>query len=183
MVPTLHGFAVPVAVAGPEAGVVVVILGDQNRAPGSYDALCERLHVAALRTVVIGFDARLTRAAVLSLLDGLGIRWAVLVGDGAGGDRAWDLAATTAGRFVALVVIDRGHPRVTHPAGMVADDDVPPVRVDTTLLVGSPAAREIARRSRRYVHSDCRVVDLVRRTGEESTAQLAAEIVLRTSTW
>ena len=84
MVPTLHGFAVPVAVAGPEAGVVVVILGDQNRAPGSYDALCERLHVAALRTVVIGFDARLTRAAVLSLLDGLGIRWAVLVGDGDG---------------------------------------------------------------------------------------------------
>jgi len=183
MVPTLHGFAVPVAVAGPEAGVVVVILGDRNRATGAYDALCERLHLAALRTVVIGFDARLTRASVPSLLDGLGIRWAVLVGDGAGGDLAWELAATAAGRFVGLVVIDRGHPRVANPQGMVPDDDFPPVRVDTTVLVSSPAAREVARRSRRFVHSDCRVVDLVRAHGEESTAQLAAEIVLRTSAW
>jgi pimeloyl-ACP methyl ester carboxylesterase len=190
MVPTLHGFAVPVAVAGPEEGVVVVILGDRNRAPGAYDALCGRLHRAALRTVVIGFDARLTRASVLSLLDGLGIRWAVLVGDGAGGNLAWELAATTAGRFVGLVVIDRGHPRAADPAGIVTDDaaadnddDVPPIRVDTTVLAGSPAALESARRSQRFVHSDCRVVDLVRRNAAESTAQLAAEIVLRTSSW
>ncbi|MEI7716277.1 MAG: alpha/beta hydrolase [Mycobacterium sp.] len=188
MVPTLHGFAVPVAVAGPEEGIVVVILGDSNRAPLTYDALCERLHIAALRTVVIGFDARLTRASVLSLVDGLGIRWAALVGDGAGGDLAWELAATTAGRFVGLVVIDRGHPRVADSQASAADADAddadfPPVRVDTTVLASSPAAREAALRSRRFVHSDCRLVDLVRRHGEESTAQLAAEIVLRTSAW
>ena len=183
MVPTLHGFAVPVAVAGPEAGVVVVILGDQNRAPSAYDALCARLHLAALRTVVIGFDARLTRASVLSLLDGLGIRWAALVGDRAGGDLAWELAATTEGRFVGLAVIDRGHPHVAGTAGILADDHIPPVRVDTTILAGSPTTREIARHSQRFVHSDCRVVDLVRRTGDEPTAQLAAEIVLRTSAW
>ena len=137
MVPTLHGFAVPVAVAGPEAGVVVVILGDRNRAPGAYDALCERLHLAALRTVVIGFDARLTRASVPSLLDGLGIRWAVLVGDGAGGDLAWELAATAAGRFVGLVVIDRGHPRVANPQGMV-----PALQNGDMVLTQSPAILE-----------------------------------------
>lgn len=46
--------------AGPETNVVVVILGDEERAPAAYDAVCERLHTASLRTVVIGFDPRLT---------------------------------------------------------------------------------------------------------------------------
>lgn len=60
MMTTLDGFGVPVVVAGPENGVVVVILGDEDRAPAAYDAVCERLHTASLRTVVIGFDPRLT---------------------------------------------------------------------------------------------------------------------------
>jgi hypothetical protein len=42
----------------------------------------------------------------------------------------------------------------------------------------------VARNSQRYVYSEYRTVDLLaRRTTQESTAQLAAEIVLRTSTW
>ncbi|MGH3525361.1 MAG: alpha/beta hydrolase, partial [Mycobacterium sp.] len=36
----------------------------------------------------------------------------------------------------------------------------------------------------RFVYGDYRVVELLsRRNAQESTAQLAAEIVLRTSTW
>src|ERR1700740_2863145 len=107
MMTTLDGFPVRVAVSGREKGVVVVILGDEQRAPMAYDAVCERLHTASIRTVVIGLDRRATLQAVAGLLVGLGIGWAVVVGDRAGGELAWELAATKLGRFVGLVVVDR----------------------------------------------------------------------------
>ncbi|HWS94252.1 MAG TPA: alpha/beta hydrolase [Mycobacterium sp.] len=183
MMTTLDGFPVPVAVAGPEKGVVVVILGDDKLAPVAYDAVCERLHTASLRTVVIGLDQRLTAKSAVGILDSLGIGWAVVVGDRAGGELAWELAATRLGRFVGLVAIDRGHPRVAGTNGAVLDEHCPPVEIGTTVLVSSPAARAVARDSQRFVYAEYRVVELGRRTVQESTAQLAAEIVLRTSTW
>ena len=184
MMTTLDGFPVLVGVAGPEKGVVVVILGDEQRAPAAYDAVCERLHTASLRTIVIGLDPRLTPKSVVGILDGLGIGWAVVVGDRAGGDIAWELAATKLGRFVGLVVVDRGHPRVADVNGVVRDDHCPPVEIGTTVLISSPAGRTVARDSQRYVYAEYRTVDLLgRRNAQESTAQLAAEIVLRASTW
>jgi pimeloyl-ACP methyl ester carboxylesterase len=184
MMTTLDGFAVPVGLAGPEKGVVVVIMCDEDRPVAAYDAVCERLHTASLRTGVIGFDARLTAKSVVGILDALGISWAVVVGDRAGGDLAWELAATRVGRFVGLVAVDRGHPKVADVKGAIRDADCPPVEVGTTVLVSSPAARTVARNSQRYVYSEYRTVDLLaRRNAQESTAQLAAEIVLRTSTW
>jgi hypothetical protein len=58
------------------------------------------------------------------------------------------------------------------------------VEVNTTALVSTPAARNVAKASQRYVYGDYRMVELLgRRNVAESTAQLAAEIVLRTSTW
>lgn len=182
MMTTLDGFPVPVGIAGPEKGVVVVIMGDVQRPPAAYDAVCERLHTASLRTVVIGFDPRLTPKSVVGILDAVGIGWAVVVGDRAGGELAWELAATKLGRFVGLVAIDRGHPRVADTQG-AARDHCPPVEIGTTVLVSSPQARAVAHESQRFVYSDYRVVELARCTAQESTAQLAAEIVLRTSTW
>jgi hypothetical protein len=83
-----------------------------------------------------------------------------------------------------LVVIDRGHPRIADQAGVVRDEHCPPVEVNTTALVSTPAARAIAKASQRYVYGDYRMVELLgRRNAHESTAQLAAEIVMRTSTW
>ena len=112
------------------------------------------------------------------------VRWALLVGDRVGGELAWELAATRLDRFIGLVVIDRGHPCVPDQAGVVRDAQCPPVEVNTTALVSTPAARSIARASQRYVYGDYRVVELQgRRNASESTAQLAAEIVMRTSTW
>jgi pimeloyl-ACP methyl ester carboxylesterase len=184
MMTTLDGFPVPVGVSGPEKGAVVVILGDEERALAAYDAVCERLHTASLRTVVIGLDPRLTPKSVVGILDALGIGWAVVVGDRAGGELAWELAATRLGRFIGLVVVDRGHPRVADLSGVVRDDQCPPVEIGTTVLVSSPAGRTMARDSQRYVYAEYRTVDLLgRRNAQESTAQLAAEIVLRTSTW
>jgi pimeloyl-ACP methyl ester carboxylesterase len=184
MMTTLDGIPVIVAVTGPENGVVVVILGAQQRAPAAYDAVCERLHTASLRTVVIGLDPWLTPKSVIGILDSLGIGWAVVVGDRAGAELAWKLAATRLGRFVGLVAIDRGHPRVADLDGVIRDEDCPPVEIATTVLVSSPAARAIAHDSQRFVYADYRMVDLLgRRNAQESTAQLAAEIVLRTSSW
>ncbi|MGA9673834.1 MAG: alpha/beta hydrolase [Mycobacterium sp.] len=184
MMTTLDGIPIPVAVAGPDKGVVVVILAAEQRAPAAYDAVCERLHTASLRTVVIGPDPRLTGKSVIGILDSLGIGWGVVVGDRTGAELAWKLAATRLGRFVGLVAIDRGHPRVADLDGVVRDEECPPVEVATTVLVSSPAARSIARDSQRFVYADYRIVDLLgRRNAQESTAQLAAEIVLRASSW
>jgi pimeloyl-ACP methyl ester carboxylesterase len=181
---TVDGFGVSVDVAGPDKGSVVVVLGAAHHAPAAYEPVCQRLHTASLRTVVIAPDPRLTAKAVIEVLDALDVKWALLVGDRVGGELAWELAATRLDRFIGLVVIDRGHPRVADPSGVVRDDHCPPVEMNTTALVSTPAARAVAKASQRYVYGDYRMVDLLgRRNAQESTAQLAAEIVMRTSTW
>jgi pimeloyl-ACP methyl ester carboxylesterase len=181
---TVDGIGIPVDVAGPEKGSYVVVLGAANSPPAAYDAVCQRLHTASLRTIVIAPDPRLTAKTVISILDALDVKWALLVGDRVGGEIAWELAATRLDRFIGLVVIDRGHPRVADQAGVVRDNDCPPVEMNTTALVSTAAARAVARASQRYVYGDYRMVELLgRRNAQESTAQLAAEIVMRTSTW
>ena len=181
---TADGFAVPVDVAGPEKGSAVVLLSAAQHSPAAYDGVCQRLHTASLRTVVIGADPRLTGEAVGGILDAIDVRWALLVGDRHGGELAWELAATRLDRFIGLVVIDRGHPRVADPAGVVRDQHCPPVEMNTTALVSTSASRAVAKASQRFVYGDYRLVDLLgRRNAADSTAQLAAEIVLRTSTW
>jgi pimeloyl-ACP methyl ester carboxylesterase len=184
MMTTVDGFPIQVCDTGPEQGSVVVLLCAAQRAPGAYDALSERLHTASLRTIIVGPDPRLTPKTVVGVLDALDISWGVLVGDDVGAELAWELAATRLDRFTGLVVIDRGHPRVADQAGVIRDDHCPPVEINTTALVSTPAAQSVAQASQRYVYGDYRVVEsLGRRNAQESTAQLAAEIVLRTSTW
>jgi pimeloyl-ACP methyl ester carboxylesterase len=181
---TVDGFPAVVNVAGPEKGPVVVMLGAAHNAPGAYDPICQRLHTASIRTVVIGPDRRMTPKSVVGILDSLGVKWALLVGDRIGGEIAWELAASRLDRFIGLVVIDRGHPRVADMAGVIRDEHCPPVEMNTTALVSTPAARAVAKASQRFVYGDFRIVELLgRRNAQESTAQLAAEIVLRTSTW
>ena len=181
---TVDGFPVPVSVSGPEKGPCVVLLSAAQHAPAAYDTLCARLHTASLRTVAIGADPRLHPKAVLAILDNLEVQWAVVAGDRFGAELAWELAAARPDRFVGLVVIDRGHPRVPDPSGVIKDPECPPVEINTTALVTSPATRAVARASQRFVYSDYRMVEFnARRNAAEATAQLAAEIVLRTSTW
>jgi len=184
MMTTVDGYPIQVCDTGPEKGSVVVLLCAAQRALGAYEAVCDRLHTASLRTIVVGPDPRLTPKSVVGVLDALDISWGVLVGDRAGGELAWELAATRLDRFTGLLVIDRGHPRVADLAGEIRDEHCPPVEINTTALVSTPAAEAVARASQRYVYADYRVVELLgRRNAHESTAQLAAEIVLRTSTW
>ena|SRR5215211_373487 len=181
---TVDGFPVAVSASGPKKGSVVTVLGAAHHAPAAYDAVCQRLHTASLRTVVIAPDRRLTPKSVTGILDALDIQWSLLVGDRVGGEVAWELAATRLDRFTGLVVIDRGHPRVADLTGVIRDEHCPPVEMNTTALVSTPAAKAVARASQRYVYGHFRLVELLtRRNAHESTAQLAAEIVIRANTW
>ena len=181
---TVDGFPVAVSATGPEKGSAIVVLGAAHHAPAAYDPVCHRLHTASLRTVVIAPDRRLTAKSVTGILDALNIQWSLLVGDRVGGELAWELAATRLDRFTGLVVIDRGHPRVADLTGVIRDEHCPPVEMNTTALVSTPAARAVARASQRYVYGHFRLVEqLGRRNAHESTAQLAAEIVIRANTW
>src|SRR3954447_16201672 len=107
---TVDGFPATVDVSGPDNGSVVVLLGAAHQGPSAYDAICQRLHTASLRTVVIAPDPQLSPKTVVDILDALKVRWALLVSDRVGGELAWVLAATRLDRFTGLVVIDRGHP-------------------------------------------------------------------------
>ena len=181
---TVDGFPVAVNATGPEKGSVVVVLGAAHHAPGAYDPVCQRLHTASLRTIVIAPDPRLTAKSVVGILDAMEVQWSLLVGDRVGGELAWELAATRLDRFTGLVVIDRGHPRVADLNGVIRDEHCPPVEMNTTAMVSTPAARAVARASQRYVYGHFRLVELLgRRNAQESIAQLAAEIVIRASTW
>ncbi|HET9875243.1 MAG TPA: alpha/beta hydrolase, partial [Mycobacterium sp.] len=157
---TIDGFPIPVSVAGPENGRLVVVLAAAQQVLTAYDGVCQRLHTATLRTVVIGADQRLTPKSVVGILDSLDIRWGVLVGDRAGGELAWELAAKRLDRFTGLVVIDRGHPRVPDLGGVIRDERCPPVEIDTTALVSSRAAAAVASASQRFVYGDYRVMEL-----------------------
>src|SRR5688572_10076681 len=129
---TVDGFPVTVNVSGPAKGPVVVLLGAENHSPAAYDPVCQRLHTASLRTIVIAPDRRLTASSVVQVIDSLAVQWGLLVGDRVGGELAWELAASRRDRFIGLVVIDRGHPRVADTAGVVRDEQCPPVEMNTT---------------------------------------------------
>jgi pimeloyl-ACP methyl ester carboxylesterase len=181
---TVDGFPVPVIATGPEKGSVVVVLGAAQHSPAAYDAVCQRLHTASLRTIVIAPDPRLTAKSIVGILDAMDVQWSLLVGDRVGGELAWELAATRLDRFTGLVVIDRGHPRVADLTGVIRDEHCPPVEMNTTALVSTPAYRAVARASQRYVYGHFRLVELLgRRNAQEATAQLAVEIVIRANTW
>src|SRR3977135_2817382 len=181
---TVDGFPVPVDVAAPDTASAGGVLVAADHAPAAYDAVCQRLHTASLRTIVIGPDPRLTAKSVGGILGSLDIKWAFLVCDVRVGELACELAAPRLYRFIGLVVVDRGHPRVADLTGVIRDEHCPPVEMDPTALVSTTAARAAAKARQRFVYGDFRLVDLLgRRNAAESTAQLAAEIVLRTSSW
>lgn len=181
---TVDGVGVPVVVSGPDRGFHVVLIGAPQNPSASYDELCERLHTAAVRTIFIGADPRMHTKAIISILDALEVPSGVLVGDRFGAELAWELAAARPDRFTGLVVVDRAHPGVADPDGVVRDPECPPVEVNTTAMVTNPVARGMARAGQRFVYGDYRLVECnTRRSTEVATAQLAAEIVLRTSSW
>lgn len=181
---TIDGFPIPVEIGGPQNGSAVVVLAAAEHPLTAYDAVCQRLHTASLRTIVVGADPRLTPKSVIGILDSLGVQCGVLVGDRTGADNAWELAAIRPDRFTGLVVIDRGHPRAPDLSGSIRDVRCPPVEINTTVLVSSRASAAVARASQRFVYGEHRLVMLPgRRSATDSTAQLAMEIVLRASTW
>jgi pimeloyl-ACP methyl ester carboxylesterase len=176
----IEGFQVPVTVCGPDNGRIVVMLDETTQESDAYDIVRERLHLAMFRTIVIPTDGSLSSKSAIDILDRLKVPGGVLVGDGAGGELAWLLAATQRERFTGLVAVDVGHPRVPDKSGVIRDEHCATVEVDTTVLASTRAAQTVARASRHYVHGEFRLAELAGpRKSRHFTAQLAAEIVLR----
>lgn len=167
-----------VRVDGPESAHVVVLLPAAGEDGSVYDAVCERLHGSDLRTVVPDTIDGLDLAALLALLDALGLKYVNLAGHREGAALAWEAAARTFGRFKSLVVADSPHPAVS-------GGDCPAVEIPSTLLVGGPEARAAADASGRSCYSDFRVVELggVGSVPRDAAAAMATEISLRTSMW
>lgn len=180
LVDVIDGFHVPVALSGPDQGRVVIMFDETPRRTDSYDIVRERLHVARFRTITIPAHESLSPKLVVGMLDQLNVVGGLLVGDGVGGELAWNLAASQRERFTGLVVIDCGHPRVPNIDGVIRDRHCSAVEVDTTALVSTRETDAVARASRRYVHGDFRLVEFAGpRNSRHFTAQLAAEIVVR----
>jgi pimeloyl-ACP methyl ester carboxylesterase len=171
---------VSVTLSGPALGRTIIMLEEPTRNPVAQDVLRERLQVAMFHIVAIPIADGLSAKSVVGFLDQLQIASGLLVGDGAGAELAWDLAATHRERFTGLVAIDRGHPSVPNADGVIRDEGCPAVEVDTTILAQGSSAHAVARASRRHVHADFRLVDLAGpRNSQHFTAQLATEIVMR----
>jgi hypothetical protein len=171
--------AVPVIVSGPTTGRTIIMF-DEGRSGRPYDLVRERLHVAMFRTVAITTSDHLTPKAVISILDQLKVSAGLLFADSRAGDLAWRLAGAYGARFTGLVVVDCGHPSVPDVHGKVRDRRCPPVEVDTTSLVSTPAMQAVARASRRLVQGEFRLVELAgRRASHHFTMQVTAEIVVR----
>jgi pimeloyl-ACP methyl ester carboxylesterase len=179
-IPTIDGFRVPVRLAGPDTGRVVVMFDGSPDRAAPYDVVRERLHVAMFRTVTFPVLDGLRPKVIIDILDRLKVAGGLLVGDGVGGELAWRLAATHRERFTGLVVIDCGHPRVPTETGFVRDKRCPAVAADTTALVSTHSAHAAARASKRYVHGEFRLLELAGpRSSRHFAAQLTTEIVVR----
>ncbi|MBF6089654.1 alpha/beta hydrolase [Nocardia cyriacigeorgica] len=173
-----------VRVDGPETQHSVLLLPDAGDPPDVFDRVCARLHNSDLRTIAVETIDRLDTAGVYAILDELGVPWVNVAGRGAGASVAWQVCATGFGRFISLVVADRGHPAVPDAEGAVLDPDCRAVELPTTVLVTKSLPRSVADTSGRYVYGEYRVVALdVDNVALEADHELATEIVLRTSLW
>ncbi|RJO74798.1 alpha/beta hydrolase [Nocardia panacis] len=173
-----------VRVDGPESRHTVLLLPDAGDPVDIYDAVCARLHNSELRTVAVESIAGLDAAGVVAILDELNVPWANVAGRGAGATLAWQVAAGTMGRFVSLVVADRGHPAVPDAAGTVVDAACRPVELPTTVLVTKALPVAVAEASARCVYGEFRTVTVdASNVVTEAGNELATEIVLRTSLW
>ncbi|WP_072687590.1 alpha/beta fold hydrolase [Rhodococcus marinonascens] len=174
-----------VRIDGPLSKHTVLLLPGAGDSAAVYDGVCERLHNSDLRTIVPEDITGLDDRSIMALLDELKVGWVNLAGSREGAGLAWSLAARQFGRFASLVVADRGHPAAPDSEGVVRGSDCPPVELPTTVMVGSPDRRAEADASGRFVYSDFRVVQLdgVANIPASAPAELATEIVLRTSPW
>ncbi|WP_225726369.1 MULTISPECIES: alpha/beta fold hydrolase [unclassified Nocardia] len=173
-----------VRVDGPESRHTVLLLPGAGDPVDVYDRVCARLHNSDLRTIAVESLDGLDQAGVHAILDELKVPWVNVAGRGAGATLAWQVAAGGMGRFVSLVVADRGHPALPGADGVVLDASCRPVELPTTMLVTKGLSRAIADASGRNVYGEFRVVQVdVDNVATEADHEMATEIVLRTSLW
>ncbi|MCX4094232.1 alpha/beta hydrolase [Nocardia sp. alder85J] len=173
-----------VRIDGPQSRHTVVLLPDPADAEDAFDRVIARLHNSELRTVTFETVEGLDATTGYALLDQLDAPWAVLVGNGAGAEVAWQLAARGYGRFIGMVAIGRGHPALADAEGTVSDASCPAVEISTTVVATKRLPRALADGCMRYVYGEFRIAELD--TADplaEADHELATEIVLRTGRW
>ncbi|MGL4305501.1 MAG: alpha/beta fold hydrolase [Mycobacteriaceae bacterium] len=181
----ISGREVLLRIGGPNKGLAVLLLPGVGEGAEIFTEVCERLHTSDLRTFCVDNSVGLTTVEVIAILDELSLPWVHLVGNNEGAQLAWELAATTFGRFTSLVVVGSGHPGVPDVSGEIQIPGCPAVEVNTTMVLASEAGRRAAYDSGRHVYADFRILELNGLTSvpKEAAASLATEIVLRTSPW
>ncbi|TQM31512.1 alpha/beta hydrolase [Nocardia bhagyanarayanae] len=173
-----------VRVDGPETRHTVLLLPDAGDPLDVYDQVAARLHTSDLRTLVVESVEGLDPAAVHAILDQLNVPYAHVAGRGAGATVAWQTCSGPFGRFISLVVADRGHPAAAGADGVVVDPGCRPLELPVTVLVTKRLPRTVADASGRFVYGEFRVVQVdVDNVATEADHELATEIVLRTSLW
>lgn len=173
-----------VRVDGPESRHSVLLLPDAGDPVDVYDQVCARLHTSDLRTYTVESIDGLDPAGVHAILDELGVPWVNVAGRGAGSALAWQVCAGPFGRFISMVVADRGHPAITGADGAITDAGSRPMELPVTVLVTKNLPRSVADASGRFVYGEFRVVEIdVDNVATEADHELATEIVLRTSLW
>ncbi len=173
-----------VRVDGPDTRHSVLLLPDAGDPVDVYDQVCARLHNSDLRTIVVESIDGLDAPAVHAILDELGVPYANVAARGAGAALAWQICSGTFGRFVSLIVADRGHPAAPGADGVVADPACRPMELPVTVLVTKNLPRSVADASGRFVYGEFRVVEVdVDDVADAAGHELATEIVLRTSLW
>ncbi|MGN2636932.1 alpha/beta hydrolase [Nocardia takedensis] len=173
-----------VRVDGPETRHSVLLLPDAGDPADVYDQVCARLHNSDLRTLAVESVEGLDAETVPALLDQLGAPYVNVAARGTGADLAWRFCSGSFGRFISLIVADRGHPAAPGADGVVADAACRPMELPVTVLATKHLPRAVAEGSGRFVYGEFRVVDVdVDNVATEADHELATEIVLRTSLW
>ncbi|WP_431956454.1 alpha/beta hydrolase [Nocardia lijiangensis] len=173
-----------VRVDGPESRHTVLLLPDAGDPVDVYDQVAARLHTSDLRTLTVESVEGLDPPAVHAILDQLGVPYTHVAGRGAGAAVAWQTCSGPFGRFISLVVADRGHPASPDADGVVDDPGCRPLELPVTVLVTKRLPRTVADGSGRFVYGEFRVVQVdVDNVAAEAAHELATEIVLRTSLW
>lgn len=166
-----------IRVHGPSGGYSVLVLAGDATSP-KVEAVVARLNESGLQTVVPEDLTGHTVSSLISVTEQLKLRWLTLVGIGAGADLAWHAAAEQGYRFSSLVIAELPHPAVSG-----TDPSCAAIQIPTTFLLNSTQAAEAGPNVGRKVWADYRHVTVGARSVLDAPAELASEIVLRTSTW
>ncbi|MCW4353913.1 alpha/beta hydrolase [Hoyosella sp. YIM 151337] len=161
----------------------VLIIGSAGTAAEEYGDLCARLHNSGLRTITLPYRPGMDYKAALAAVDAAKAAWVHVAGHKEGAEVAWQFAARHFNRVSSLVVLGGGHPAAATAHAPASDTDCPAVEVGTTIIATDAAELTQAKASGPFVRGDLRIVSANANGGNDASAIVATEVVLRSNPW